>query len=589
MKKQKNKTKKKRRQNKTKEKKKSFKLFNWKNIKIGLKYLIAFLITIALFISATVIVYIQLDFVKNDVDTIIDENEFSNDLAQIALLIERKDSYVSNFLLINNNGIIDSYRQVSDDLNELFDKVEPRFAGKDNEIEFVRIRENSADIDDLFLNKIIDRDLDRTERLGAQIQVDTKKTSSVTLINRLIENTTEAQSIASSRTNTSLNKSTIYLAVANVLAIVFGSIIMLLISRAISSNLHKVVQMTTNLAKGNLTVKPVEYNGRDEIGQLAQAINSLRENTHNVLTEVTNASQSVTNRSKQLTQSAKEVQLGSEQVAVTMDELASGAETQANSASNLSENMQQFVESILASQQEGQTVATNSENVLSLTSDGSNLMQQSVNQMERIDTIVSSAVEKVRGLDEQSAEISHLVAVVKDIADQTNLLSLNAAIEAARAGEHGQGFAVVANEVRKLAEEVTDSVTEITNIVNNIQAETNSVVESLNDGYKEVEEGIVQIEKTGQNFEVIDSSITEMSERILAIASRLNEVAENSESMNQLIEDIAAVSEEAAAGVEQSAASTQETTSAMDEVTRNANELEDLAHLLNKEIARFKL
>src|SRR5690606_22846435 len=99
-----------------------------------------------------------------------------------------------------------------------------------------------------------------------------------------------------------------------------------------------------------------------------------------------------------------------------------------------------------------------SDHVLQLTADGTNLMKASVNQMNRIDEIVSDAVNKVQGLDQQSSEISNLVSVIKDIADQTNLLSLNAAIEAARAGEHGQGFAVVAHEVRKLAEQVASSV-----------------------------------------------------------------------------------------------------------------------------------
>src|SRR5699024_3137957 len=110
--------------------------------------------------------------------------------------------------------------------------------------------------------------------------------------------------------------------------------------------------------------------------------------------------------------------------------------------------------------------------------EGYQLMEKSTNQMNTINDIVRNAVDNVQSLDEQSQKISELVAVIEDIAEQTNLLALNAAIEAARAGEHGQGFAVVANEVRMLAEGVAVSVTDITDIVNSIQHESSEVAES---------------------------------------------------------------------------------------------------------------
>src|SRR5699024_2241249 len=131
---------------------------------------------------------------------------------------------------------------------------------------------------------------------------------------------------------------------------------------------------------------------------------------------------------------------GSIQMVSTMEELAAGAKKQAVSVTDLTEKMQHFLDSDPVSQQKGKEIAITFDNVLTITTDGSKLIQESVQQMREIDHIVSSAVEQVSGLDKQSEQISKLVEVFKGIADQTILLSLNVAIEAARAGEHGKGF-----------------------------------------------------------------------------------------------------------------------------------------------------
>src|SRR5690625_5923210 len=176
-----------------------------------------------------------------------------------------------------------------------------------------------------------------------------------------------------------------------------------------------------------------------------------------------------------------------------MEELAAGSETQANRSGEIASMMNTFITRLEEADTNGENVNKASNEVLRMTEEGSQLMEDSTKQMNAIDQIVQDAVDKVEGLDEHSQQISELVAVIQDIAEQTNLLALNAAIEAARAGEHGQGFAVVADEVRKLAEVSANPVTHITDIVNRIQSESNVVVESLRDGYKDVEEGTTQI------------------------------------------------------------------------------------------------
>lgn len=207
----------------------------------------------------------------------------------------------------------------------------------------------------------------------------------------------------------------------------------------------------------------------------------------------------------------------------------------------------------------------------------------------KIDELVQSAVLKVQGLDQQSQEISKLISFIQEIANQTNLLALNAAIEAARAGEHGKGFAVVADEVRKLAELVSTSVKDITNIVNNIQTETVDVTAALQGGYKEVSEGTDKIKQTNETFIEIKKAVNVMVESIQIVSNNLSQFTANSQKMNAAIQEIAATSEEAAAGVEETAASSQQITSSMEEVATSSKQLSEIAEDLNAVVMKFKL
>ncbi|UOQ49688.1 methyl-accepting chemotaxis protein [Gracilibacillus caseinilyticus] len=374
-----------------------------------------------------------------------------------------------------------------------------------------------------------------------------------------------------------------------VLFIIIGIILTWLFSNSITKPLTLVTKRMRELSDGNLSNDPVHVKTKDELKTLATEMNHMQDNIHSMITNISQASVSLSDQSNALTNSSNEVKEGSEQVTTTMQELASGAEVQADHVSTLSEMMESFKDIVVETNQEGLNVGNASREVLDQAESGSGLMQSSANQMKKIDDIVKGAVEKVRSLDAQSQEIGRLVAVIHDIAEQTNLLALNAAIEAARAGEQGKGFAVVADEVRKLAEQVSESVSDITGIVSRIQSESTGVSDSLEEGYQEVEKGTSQILMTQDTFTEINDSVKDMADRMENISNNLADVSNRTEEMNESIQEIASTAEESAAGIEETSASAEQSSSSMEEVSNQARKLDGLSTELKNIVHRFQL
>ena len=318
-------------------------------------------------------------------------------------------------------------------------------------------------------------------------------------------------------------------------------------------------------------------------------MNRMKDSLRTLISQSVEVSSSVHSQSALLQQAAEEVKTGSEQTAVTMQELASGAETQANHASDVAEKVSMFTQGFNEMSSSSEELTESSNEILTLTDTGKNMMENSVSQMEKVYAMVKDAVEKVRTLDKQSQEITKLVDVVQDIAEQTNLLALNAAIESARAGEHGKGFAVVADEVRKLAEQVSHSVGDITNITTQIHNESSSVSLSLEEGYKDVEQGMVTLQNTGESFEQINDSISRRVAKLQAVGNRINDLTSATEDIGKSVEEIASISEESAAGIEQTAASAQQGSSSMEEMTYNTKQLSELSKQLNENVQQFKM
>jgi len=371
--------------------------------------------------------------------------------------------------------------------------------------------------------------------------------------------------------------------------LLIGFIMSFKMARSITNPLIKIAGQMEQISKGNLILEPLSIKSKDEIGELMEAVNEMGNQLRKIVQDIHHASDTMSKQSSDLLSSSKELKEGSNQIAATMQELSAGAESQANSASELSEAMGMYMDKIYQIHRNGKEMFDKSREVLELTDNGSKLMNQSKKLFDYMFTGMQSNMKKIKKLDERSKQISKLVEVIQSIADQTNLLALNAAIEAARAGEHGKGFAVVADEVRKLAEQVSSSVVDIQKIVEEVHSETNKVTKSFELGFQQVESGMDSMNETSAAFQQIKETIKEISERINNAQNDLTNMLSTSESINDSISNIASISEEAAAGIEQTSASAATTNESAATIASHAESMSNLAGDLQSLVKRFQV
>lgn len=377
--------------------------------------------------------------------------------------------------------------------------------------------------------------------------------------------------------------------VLSAVAIVLAVLIAVGLGRMIAIPLKRVQRASERIASGDLTGEEIKVRGRDEIGALASAFNAMTLSLRELVESVAASSELVAASSEELTASAEQNKLASEQIAATVQETAAGTVHQVDIAETSAQAMQEM--SIGAEQiaMRAQTVAASAAEAANRSQSGSQAIQQAISQMDSIRESVTSMSGVVKELGTRSEEIGMITSDITAIASQTNLLALNAAIEAARAGEAGRGFAVVADEVRKLAEQSSESAKRISELVMLIQSDTSSAIEAAEVNDREVYKGIEMVSAAGGAFENILGAVGQVAGDIEEVSAGAEQMSASTNEILNYVQQSSRIAGEASSGMTEVSAATQEQLASMEEIASSSSALSTTAEQLYTNVSRFKI
>lgn len=350
------------------------------------------------------------------------------------------------------------------------------------------------------------------------------------------------------------------IAAAVIVVICFGLFLIMMLLRRSILPLPKLAEDVALIASGDLQVK-IAASGNDEVAQLSHSIRNMTEQLHATITQTSQMSTKVAIFANQIHSSSEQIAKDTEEVVAQTMTVATAGEEMAATSEDIARNCQRAAEG-------AQLAAQSAQN-------GAVVVDSTIAVMHQIAEKVKSSAKTVENLGERSEQIGAIIGTIEDIADQTNLLALNAAIEAARAGEQGRGFAVVADEVRALAERTSRATREIGEMIKAIQIETKEAVDAMSQGVRQVESGTLEAAKSGESLHEIMEKINDVSLQVSQIATAAEEQTATTGEISSNMQKITQVVHTTAQGAHESA-------TASSQMNGNAEELMSV-------LGRFKI
>ena len=378
--------------------------------------------------------------------------------------------------------------------------------------------------------------------------------------------------------------------------IIISIVLLVLLSGGILITINKVmsplgVMMDEMklLATGDFRDRPSSIDSKDELGMLAQAVREMRQGVAKVMRSVSNSAESLAGSAEELNATTEQSSMAANQVAQSIVKVAEGTSQQLDSVEYTINTFENLNEAIQDMAQNSEKAANKTREASEIAREGEITLKTAIEQIKTIEKTSQETAKSVTTLSENSKQIGEIVGTISGIADQTNLLALNAAIEAARAGEQGRGFAVVADEVRKLAESSQEAAHKISDLIKVTQADTEQAIQDIGSGSESLKTGVENIISMGEAFRKIIAIVEQVSDQMQDISLASKSMASNGDEIVENVREIGETSKSAAEEAETVSAATEEQTASVHEIAGESTNLAKMASELQQEVKKFKV
>ncbi|MFL0583316.1 methyl-accepting chemotaxis protein [Solibacillus silvestris] len=559
---------------------------------IGKKLFGSFGIVIVILIFLSIFSVIKMTEIDEDYSYVIDGAVFNAmELSAIQNATSLQGLYIRSYVLRQDPTDIENLTTQRETIAEKIGEIEGIFRTAKMQEQLSILKEQQA-LYNGYVEEVIayvdNEETDRAYNMLFEFAVPANRNIQQT-INGMVDFQKEQMNTTSKETTKSANMIKISLITISVIGTLITVALAIFITLNITRPLHRLTNAAHVIANGDLREEDVHVKTKDEIGELAAAFNAMKASLSSLISNVSLNVSSTTAASEQLASSTDEVSAASADIAKRVETVAESGSNSAAIGNDCAVAMDETAQGVSRIAEAAQVLNSHAMDMQTIAGEGGHTLQTAEQQMSVIQQSSYETKEKIKQLSRQSAEIENITKVITDITDQTNLLALNAAIEAARAGEHGKGFAVVADEVRKLAEQSKSSASQIAGLTSTIQKDTREVEESVNTTAQNVDQGVVYLQNAQVSFNHIVGSITEMTAQIQEVSASSEQISASTEEVAASIAEMAHAANSAAGEIGIVLSAVEEQTATMQEINEVAQSLSEGAVGVQEQINLFKV